>query len=178
MFLMRPRVSLIVRQVVEFIPKDRYEEVFTNSRHVQLLAGFRVFVFSGANVEGLSFAVVGSHVPLVVFRFRAFIFGAGAAMFRVPRAGVMVLIGASNGRCFVRRQVRFFADEGVVHPRARVDSFGRAFGRLVMSTFEGTLVLIVGVVVVVGRAREGSFCGGNQGLHYEAPPLFFHVSLS
>ncbi len=144
--------------------------------HEQLYSGLGIFVLGGANVEGITDHMICRDVTLRVLRVGTFIFGAGAPVFRAATPVVRGLVSTANGRGLFDSAIPVLALFGVVNIRARFRSVRRDVHRSVVSAFKGALVNVIRVVIIRGGARECALSGRDQGLHYQASPLFFHVS--
>lgn len=160
-----------------------FYKVFLTSCNVQtdvgLLAGrLRVLILSSANVELIVQDVIRCNVSLVVEGVFCSGLGISNAPVRLPRAVAGVLVcDADVGRSiYVFLPVLVF-QVGRVGPHLALRAIRRPFSGLVVATCEGTLVLVVGVIVVGGGSGERALGSGCKRFVASTPPLFFHVLL-
>lgn len=174
----RFNIPLIICQVMEFFTQHRVVKVFVHSCDNKLYTRFGILILGSSNVKCLAFYVVSCYITLRVFYFRLFVFGTRTSMFRVSTLMVRRLICTSNRRSVIYRYIRFVTITRVVNIRAGLNSFRWHVSGNIMSTFKSSLMTIVRVIIIVGRAREGAFSSRYQWFFNKASPLFLYVAFS
>lgn len=144
-----------------------------------LLSGsLRVFIFGGAYRELVIEHVVCCDVSLVIKDIFCADFGVGYSPIGFARevAGVFVCYSYVCGFVNVFPPVLMLKVRRV-GANSAFGAVGRLFRRLIVSAGEGSLVLIVRVVIVRNRTCKRPFCSGDERFHTLTSPLFFNMFL-